>query len=513
MGDDPNQRGLSRKHIMHSIDACLRRLGIDYVDLYQIHRFDYETPIEETLEALDDVVRAGKARYIGASSMYAWQFAKMLYTADRHGLARFVSMQNHYNLVYREEEREMIPLCREEGIGVIPWSPLARGFLAGNRRSRTCGDTVRAKTDDYAHKMYYQDSDFDDRGSRRRPSPQRRGVPNAQVALAWLLAQPGVTAPDHRREQDAAPRRCRRRPRSESRRVRDARTHRSLPPAPHPRPLLNARLAARLRSPPGLPYHFRRCPIFGGNMKPLFRLVAVTVTISGFSLADDDKGRGNCSGLPSESDLRSLLTQAALPANGGTVGGLFAGTRMWAAVVNRDGEVCAFNTSTTDRTQVWPGSQAIAKAKAYTANAFSLDLLALSTARIYTFTQPGHSLWSLGQSNLFDPAALAAPDGRGGGKNQIAGGLIFFGGGVPLYKSGKIIGGLGVSGDTSCADHEIAKRVRNLAALNPPGGALADDIVYSPPDPASVFAHPVCLETWRNGVRIGDEQKATYPHE
>jgi aryl-alcohol dehydrogenase (NADP+) len=194
MGDDPNQRGLSRKHIMHGIDASLRRLGCDYVDLYQIHRFDYETPIEETLEALNDVVRAGKALYIGASSMYAWQFAKMLNTSDRLGLARFVTMQNHYNLIYREEEREMIPLCREEGIGLIPWSPLARGFLAGNRTKQDFGETSRAKTDDYAQRLYYQDSDFEivDRVSA---IAKRRGVSNAQIALAWILAQPGVTSP------------------------------------------------------------------------------------------------------------------------------------------------------------------------------------------------------------------------------------------------------------------------------------------------------------------------------
>ncbi|MGD0002539.1 MAG: aldo/keto reductase [Bryobacteraceae bacterium] len=194
MGDDPNQRGLSRKHILQSIDASLKRLGTDYVDLYQIHRFDYETPIEETLAALDEVVRAGKALYIGASSMYAWQFAKMLYTAGRLGLARFVSMQNHYNLIYREEEREMLPLCREEGIGVIPWSPLARGFLAGNRRPGDYGETIRAKTDEYAQKMYYQPSDFAV-VERVTAIARQRGVSNAQVALAWLLAKPGVTAP------------------------------------------------------------------------------------------------------------------------------------------------------------------------------------------------------------------------------------------------------------------------------------------------------------------------------
>jgi aryl-alcohol dehydrogenase (NADP+) len=194
MGEDPNQRGLSRKHILHAIDDSLKRLGMDYVDLYQIHRFDYETPIEETLEALHDVVRMGKALYIGASSMYAWQFAKMLYKAGDLGLTRFVTMQNHYNLVYREEEREMLPLCHEEGIGVIPWSPLARGFLAGNRSRADYGETVRAKTDDYAHGLYYQDSDFEV-VQRVTEIAKQRGVPNAQVALAWLLAKPGVTAP------------------------------------------------------------------------------------------------------------------------------------------------------------------------------------------------------------------------------------------------------------------------------------------------------------------------------
>jgi len=194
MGDDPNQRGLSRKHIMHSIDASLLRLGTDYVDLYQIHRFDRETPIEETIAALHDVVKAGKALYVGASSMYAWQFARMLYTADRMGLTRFVSMQNHYNLIYREEEREMLPLCREEAIAVIPWSPLARGFVMGNRRREDFGDTVRARTDAFGHELYYQPCDFDV-VDRITQVARKRGVSNAQVALAWVLHQPGITAP------------------------------------------------------------------------------------------------------------------------------------------------------------------------------------------------------------------------------------------------------------------------------------------------------------------------------
>ena len=194
MTGDPNGRGLSRKHILAGIDASLRRLGVDHVDLYQIHRWDPETPIEETLEALDDVVRAGKARYLGASSMFAWQFARALYLADRRGWRRFVSMQNHYNLVYREEEREMLPLCRSEGIGVLPWSPLARGFLAGNRSREERGATTRAKTDQYAHALYYAEADFAV-AARTGEVAARRGVPPAQVALAWLLRQPGVTAP------------------------------------------------------------------------------------------------------------------------------------------------------------------------------------------------------------------------------------------------------------------------------------------------------------------------------
>ena len=193
-GPGPNDRGLSRKHIMAAIDASLRRLGTDYVDLYQIHRWDAETPIEETLEALHDIVKAGKALYIGASSMYAWQFAKALYVADLHGWTRFVSMQNHYNLIYREEEREMIPLCRAEGIAIIPWSPLARGFLAGNRTTDRSGETTRARTDAFAHTMYYQENDFAI-VDRVVELAKQRGVAPAQIALAWLLHQPGVTAP------------------------------------------------------------------------------------------------------------------------------------------------------------------------------------------------------------------------------------------------------------------------------------------------------------------------------
>ncbi|MEK7275874.1 MAG: aldo/keto reductase [Chloroflexota bacterium] len=194
MGDKPNRGGLSRKHILHAIDDSLKRLGMDYVDLYQIHRYDDATPIEEPLEALHDVVKAGKARYIGASSMYAWQFARALYLADRHGWTRFVSMQNHYNLVYREEEREMNPLCLAEGVGLIPWSPLARGFLAGNRTPDRGGETARAKSDQFAHELYYQPSDFEV-VDRAVELAKRRGVTSAQIALAWLLGQPGVTSP------------------------------------------------------------------------------------------------------------------------------------------------------------------------------------------------------------------------------------------------------------------------------------------------------------------------------
>jgi aryl-alcohol dehydrogenase-like predicted oxidoreductase len=193
MGPGPNDRGLSRKHILDSIDASLKRLGTDYVDLYQIHRWDYETPIEETLEALNDVVRMGKARYIGASSMHAWQFAKALYTSDLHGWTRFVSMQPQYNLVYREEEREMLPLCLDQKIGVIPWSPLARGLLTGGR-VKNGGETERARTDAFGKTLYTRDVDFAIAG-RVSEVARQRSVPAAQVALAWILSRPAVTAP------------------------------------------------------------------------------------------------------------------------------------------------------------------------------------------------------------------------------------------------------------------------------------------------------------------------------
>ena len=188
-----NARGLSRKHLFDAVDGSLTRLKTDYIDLYQIHRFDPNTPIEETLEALHDLVKSGKIRYIGASSMLAYQFARMLYTADLHGWTRFVSMQNHYNLIYREEERDMLPLCLEEGVGVIPWSPLARGFLSGNRH-RDRAETTRARVDAWAKELYFADNDYEVL-ARVVELAGRRGVTPAQIALAWLLAQPGVTAP------------------------------------------------------------------------------------------------------------------------------------------------------------------------------------------------------------------------------------------------------------------------------------------------------------------------------
>jgi aryl-alcohol dehydrogenase (NADP+) len=194
MSDEVNDRGLSRKHILDSIDRSLQRLKMEYVDLYQIHRWDYSTPIEETMEALNDVVKAGKARYIGASSMFAWQFAKAQHTATLHGWTRFVSMQNHYNLVYREEEREMIPLCIDQGIGLIPWSPMARGFFAGNRHKQGGGETVRAQTDDFAGMLYYRPEDFTI-ADRAWEVAKAHDVTGSQVALAWILGKPYVTAP------------------------------------------------------------------------------------------------------------------------------------------------------------------------------------------------------------------------------------------------------------------------------------------------------------------------------
>jgi aryl-alcohol dehydrogenase-like predicted oxidoreductase len=193
MGPGPNDGGLSRKHVLAGIDDSLRRLGTDYVDLYQIHRWDDETPIEETMEALHDVVRAGKARYLGASSMYAWQFAKAQHTAQAAGWTRFISMQNHYNLLYREEEREMIPLCLDQGVGCIPWSPLARGLLAGNRDRGGQQRTVRAGSDPLAGELY-GDDDFDVIDAVRAVAAGR-GLPPAQIALAWLLGKPAVAAP------------------------------------------------------------------------------------------------------------------------------------------------------------------------------------------------------------------------------------------------------------------------------------------------------------------------------
>jgi 1-deoxyxylulose-5-phosphate synthase len=203
-GTSPNERGTSKKHVRHAIDASLRRLDVDYVDLYQIHRYDRSTPMEETLAALTDLIKQGKVLYLGASSMAAWEFAKFISVAKANGFARFISMQNHYNLVYREEEREMIPLCRDEKVGIIPWSPLARGFLAGNRPRSAEGKlrqgfvgqgaTVRGKTDASAQRLYYQESDYQV-VDRVIDLAKKRGVSNAQIALAWMLHQPGITSP------------------------------------------------------------------------------------------------------------------------------------------------------------------------------------------------------------------------------------------------------------------------------------------------------------------------------
>lgn len=194
MSRDPNDRGLSRKHILAGIEASLRRLGTDYIDLYQIHRFDHGTPIEETLDALDSLVRAGKVRYLGASSMFAWQFATMLARQDASGYARFVTMQNHYNLIYREEEREMMPLCRARGVALLPWSPLARGVLTRPRSAKAAGDTERARSDDISDRLYHRP---DDQAviDALAALAARRGVPMAQLGLAWLMAKPEVAAP------------------------------------------------------------------------------------------------------------------------------------------------------------------------------------------------------------------------------------------------------------------------------------------------------------------------------
>jgi uncharacterized protein GlcG (DUF336 family) len=243
----------------------------------------------------------------------------------------------------------------------------------------------------------------------------------------------------------------------------------------------------------------------------LLRPVSKVLLLFGFAvllcgLATDAWAAGRCQGLPTEAQLKALLGSA--PGAGGDAGGLFHGNRMWGAVVDRDGELCAITTTTGDPTQVWPGSRHIAMHKAHTGNGFSLDTLALSTAQLYTFVQSGHSLFGLNTSNLFDTKCLGAP-GSNKGINQICAGIITFGGGLGLYNSsGRIVGGIGISGDTACTDHEIAKRVRDLAGLNPPGGPLVDDITYSSTDGPSVFTHPLCLNTWRNGVFVGNELPA-----
>jgi len=210
-----------------------------------------------------------------------------------------------------------------------------------------------------------------------------------------------------------------------------------------------------------------------------------------------------CRDLPDEKALKDLLARA--PASEGEAGGLFSGHAEWAAIVDRSGRVCMVVASTADPAQVWPGSLAIAMAKAFTANAFSADTQPLSTARLYTLTQPGHSLWGIAAASPFDAGCLAAPDDSGASRGRVCGGAIAFGGGVPLYRDKTRVGGLGVSGDTACADHEIAKRIRHMAGLDPEKGEFADDIVFSSADGASVYAHPLCVNTWRNGKKIGDE--------
>ena len=215
----------------------------------------------------------------------------------------------------------------------------------------------------------------------------------------------------------------------------------------------------------------------------------------------------SCRDLPSASDLKKWLQQA--PGEGGEAGGLFSGRREWAAIVNRQGVICATAVATDDPAASWPGSQAISKAKAYTANSYSADDSPLSTARLYTLTQPGHSLWGVAQPNPFSPECLVEPNDASKTDGKICGGAIAFGGGVPLYKGKTRVGGLGASGDTACADHEIAKRIRHLAQLDPEKGQFADDIVYVSADGPSPFAHPLCANTWRNGKKLGDEAPAS----
>jgi uncharacterized protein GlcG (DUF336 family) len=215
----------------------------------------------------------------------------------------------------------------------------------------------------------------------------------------------------------------------------------------------------------------------------------------------------NCRDLPGADDLKKWLRQA--PAEGGEAGGLYSGKMEWASIVNRQGEICATAVATDEPASSWPGSQAIAKAKAYTANAFSSDVQPMSTARLYTLTQPGHSLWGVAQPNPFNPECLVAPEDASKTNGKVCGGAVAFGGGVALYRGKTRVGGLGVSGDTACADHEIAKRIRHLANLDPEKGQFADDITYSSVDGPSQFTHPLCANTWQNGKKIGDEPKAS----
>ena len=221
--------------------------------------------------------------------------------------------------------------------------------------------------------------------------------------------------------------------------------------------------------------------------------------------AQQGAAKADCGSLPSAEDLKKWIREAP---SQGEAGGLMSGKMEWASVVNRAGEICATAVATDDPASAWPGSQAIAKAKAFTANAYSTDTTPMSTARLYTLTQPGHSLWGVAQPNPFNPQCLAAPSDMDKSNGKICGGSIAFGGGVALYRNKTRIGGLGLSGDTACADHEIAKRVRHLANLDPEGGEFVDDITFSSVDGASVFTHPLCPNTWRNGKKLGDEQKA-----